>query len=468
MNSFEARLAAALGKEQAGKVCLAAVSGGADSTAMLAGLAALRKEVPFNLYCVHVEHAIRPAEESLGDARAVEILCKKLDVPCRVIHIPPGQIASYAYNGGPGIEGAARFFRHKALAAEGRRVKTDWILTAHTKDDLLETILMRFLRGSGPAGLAPMPSVKGRLLRPLLDFTRQDVLKYLEEKEIHYRTDSTNSDIRFLRNRIRHKFVPFLDSFFPSWRNSLLTLAATQALTAEFLSDEIKKRLHWERAAGELRLREADFLGAPPILREEAIFTGADIIAASRKNQQPRRAAVRRVLERGTAGDLGPVRLKRQNGFICLKAAAWRQGERGFSLLINEGGLYTLKGRVWGRGKPDLFIRADFPVKGLPDGELHSRANPHAVFYSRFPLIFRNHRYGDRIYLGGQKRRFFDILDSSASSRYTGIITVCDTAGLAAFIAIGEGLTVIHREDRIGASGLSFFEVSLKRLISET
>jgi tRNA(Ile)-lysidine synthase len=374
----------------------------------------------------------------------VEALCVKLDIPCRVLHIPPGRIASYAGNGGPGIEGAARFFRHRALAAEGRRVKADWILTAHTRDDLLETILMRFLRGSGPAGLAPMPRIKGRLLRPLLDFTRQDVLGYLEERGIDFRTDSTNADTRFLRNRIRLKFVPFLDSFFPSWRNSLLALAETQALTAEFLGDEARKRLPWESFAGGLRLGEEDFFNAPPILREEAIFAGADILAARtyKVNQPPRRAAVRRAAERGSIGDLGPVRLERKNGFVSLKTSVRRPSKRGFSLLIKKPGLHTLKGRVWGGGKSELCIEAGFQAD--------------------FPLIVRNHQEGDHIFRGGHKRRFSDILESKASSGYTVIITVCDRAGPAAFIAIGRDLTVISRDDKIGVSAASFIEVSLK------
>ena len=102
MNTFESSVSAALGQPRAGKLYLAAVSGGADSTAMLAALAALRKEAGFVLHCVHVEHGIRPAEESRGDAKAVEELCEKLDVSCRVISVPAGRIAAFASNGGPG------------------------------------------------------------------------------------------------------------------------------------------------------------------------------------------------------------------------------------------------------------------------------------------------------------------------------------------------------------------------------
>ena len=463
MNSFEACLLSALEKPTTGKVLLAAVSGGADSTAMLAGLAALREGAGFKLHCVHVEHGIRPADESRGDAEAVKALCGELDVLCRVISVRPGRIAAYAARGGPGVEGAARVFRLKALAREARRLEADWILTAHTKDDLLETLLMRILRGSGPAGLGAMLRVKGRRLRPLLELTRREVLEYLEEKGLPYRTDSTNSDIRYLRNRVRLKLIPVLDSFFPSWRTSLLALAETQALTAEFLSDEARKRLKWEARLPEgeisLRLPEEDFFNSPLILREETVFNGADLLLAISKNGKPgnvpKRASLRRAVERSAAEDLGPVRLERKDGFVVLKPAANAGQERGFSLLIKEAGLYTLKGRVSGLGK-DLLINAG----GSPAPSLGT-----AGFKASFPVIFRNHRKGDSIFKGGRERSFCDILDSwrvdkLPRSVYTRVITASDKEGPVAFITIGEDLTVISREEQ--ETDCSFFGVSLK------
>lgn len=468
MNSFESRLAAALGM-MAGKTLLAAVSGGADSTAMLAGLASLRKEAGFNLYCIHVEHGIRPAEESQGDERAVEALCEKLEVPCRVVSIKPGRIAAFAANGGPGIEGAARFFRLRACNREAKRIGADWILTAHTGDDLLETLLMRILKGAGPAGLGPMPARRGRMLRPLLGVTRQQVLAYLEERGISYRTDSTNTDIKFLRNRIRLKLVPLLDSSFPSWRKTLLAFAETQALAANFLAEEVLKRLPWDISEeGQLRLNEDGFFKAPLILREEAVFAGVDILTdgflastgPGRKKivSVPRRSAVRKAVMQGT-GDLGQVRLNKKNGFITMELR--NKGERGFSLLIKEPSLYTLKGRVLGLGKNlNLVIR---PVKaaGL------SPAQNGNVFSAGLPLVLRNYREGDRILRGGHRRRVSGILNPGARPECTKIITVCDAEGTAAFIVLGremgrnpcESIFVITRDNSSDSSAV-FFEVS--------
>jgi len=466
---------------------------------MLAALAELRKKAGFALHCAHVEHGIRPPAESRGDAMAVEALCAKLEVPCRVISIPQGKIAALAASGGPGIEAAARVFRQRALSRERRRIGAEKILIAHTRDDLLETLLMRILRGSGPAGLAAMPRTRGHILRPLLDLTRHDVLAYLEEKGLSFRTDSTNADIRFLRNRVRLKLVPLLDDFFPSWRSSLLALAETQSLTAEFLASEAAKRLPWEKIDGQasLRLEEADFFAAPPILREEAIFAGVDMLAALRparkeckrlQGQVPRRAALRRAVQnraalsrpagQGTAGlsnvrDLGPVRLQKRNGYIEMEGAALSRGERGFALLIKEAGTYTLKRSVAGMGK-SLTLRiqvspsAESPYSGgdvFPFAEFSA-----ADFSARFPVVFRNYREGDRVYRGGHRRRFSDILDRSFRSMYTGIITACDAEGPVALFAIGRrgDLLVMNREEKeadasvAGAPESFLFKVSLK------
>jgi tRNA(Ile)-lysidine synthase len=471
MTPFETRLHAAMENHEPGTAYLAAVSGGADSTAMLAALAALRKEAAFKIFCVHVEHGIRPSEESLGDAKAVRTLCEELKVPCRVITIPRGKIAAFASESGTGIEAAARHFRHRAMSAERRRVKADWILTAHTRDDLLETLLMRFLRGSGPAGLAPMMRNKGRILRPLLDVSRKDVLGYLEEKSIQYRTDSTNNDISFLRNRVRHKLVTVLDAHFPSWRSSVLALATTQELVADFLESEAKKRLPWEELPDEalFRLREEDFLSAPPILREEAVFAAVDALAerdSKWPSRSPKRLVIRRAVREGTAADLGLARLDRRNGFITLTPEQPRDQtavkRRGFSLLINEAGFYTLKGEVLGVGKNlSLSIKAGY-----------TQASPNTGFSATLPVVFRNHRVGDFIYKGGRKRRFSDILNSRERSRYTAIITACDAQGPAAFIAysafgaigaVGGNFNVISRDDtQDGVCRYSFFEISLK------
>ena len=445
---FEDAVAAALesnlGSGVSGAVCLAAVSGGADSVAMLSTLSVLRERwLGFDLRCIHVEHGIRNAAESQGDAEFVRSLCGRFGVPCRVVSVKPGKVAETARKRGIGIEAAARLYRHRAWSREAVRLEAEGcgsarILVAHTADDLLETVLMRILRGAGPSGLAAMPACRRRILRPLLALSRRDVLSYLAEKKIAWREDSTNSDTRYLRNRVRHRLVPLLSSDFPGWRAALFSLGRTQSLAADFIVGEANRRVVWQPlpetfgASGgsgqkndsALFADEANFFAQPAIIREEALFQGIDALLAARPNasgfsQAPvvKRANARRFSEgKIAAADMGPVHLRRKDGIIVLsrqeKGFGRRAGsECGFSLLIITPGSYNLKGI-------DLEVRECMSGAEAEGGE----------FFARLPLVIRPPFKEDRI-------------DGAAGS---GNVRVC------AFRAKPNGATAICAEDSLG------------------
>ncbi|MCL2609162.1 MAG: tRNA lysidine(34) synthetase TilS [Treponema sp.] len=387
---------------------LASVSGGADSVALLSALVALRDRDPgFRLRCVHVEHGIRAPEESAGDADFVRSLCGELGVPCRVFSVRPGRVAEFARKRGLGIEAAARHFRRRAWSRETDRLRAEGfpnvrILTAHTADDLLETVLMRVLRGSGPAGLAGITPASGDIVRPLLGLGRRDVLAYLGEKKISWREDSTNADTRYLRNRIRHRLVPVLEENFPRWRTGLASMAETQALASDFIVGEANSRVKWEVVSENpdksglfpgpespsLRTDEANFFSRPEIVREEALFQGIDLLFAvipsdsgddSGEGRSIRRATVRE-FSRGTlaAADLGLVHLRRKNGIIVISPRRDFVGrperyESGFTLLIIDAGFYNVgnaaievRSRICGRPLGDGTFPALLPVAVRP------------------------------------------------------------------------------------------------------
>jgi len=326
--NLENTVAAVLEEYSAG-VYLAAVSGGADSTAMLAALAAVRDKTAFDLHCIHVEHGIRPEAESRGDAAFVRSLCEKLQIPCRVVSIAPGKIAAAAKERGMGIEAAARHYRRRAWFREAARcalrVEAESgesaaampvrVLTAHTADDMRETVLMRLLRGAGPSGLAAMPVSRGRILRPLIALSRRDVLNYLKEKNITWREDSTNTDTQFLRNRIRRCLIPLLEESFPQWQGGIAALGETQSLVADFIQSEAASRVQWQPAPLSLSTDTATFFAQPPIIREEALFQGIDqLLPDARTSRTIKRKNIRRFCEGGiTAIDLGPLRLTRDS-----------------------------------------------------------------------------------------------------------------------------------------------------------
>jgi len=333
--NLEAKISAFLESRPGGAVFLAAVSGGADSMAMLATLCAVCSRE--RLVCMHVEHALRPAEESLGDADFVRDFCKANKIECIVKHIPPGKIASFAKRKGTGIEAAARFYRHRALYGEAKRLGKDTqIFLAHTKDDLLETALMRILRGSGPAGLAAIPEKRSRILRPMLGVTRDEVIGYLKAKNISWREDSTNTDEKFLRNRIRRKLIPLLNDSFPSWKTGISSLAETQSLAADFIGDEAEKAVIWEEKDKTLFTDESNFFSQSRIIREEAVFSGINALFPSVSGSRSiKRSVVRRFCEGSLkAADLGIAKIRREKGKIAVYGAKNDFFECGISRLL--------------------------------------------------------------------------------------------------------------------------------------
>ena len=345
---FENIVAGAVLNCPPGTMYLAAVSGGADSVAMLSALAAI-PEKNFELRCIHVEHGIRPEAESRGDAEFVKRFCKELNVPCKIVSVKPGRIAAVAKERGIGIEAAARLFRRRAWFREAKRLNAH-ILVAHTADDALETTLMRVFRGAGPSGLAAMPASRGRIIRPLIKLRRCDVIAYLTEKKIPWREDSSNSDLRFLRNHIRRRLIPQLDESFSNWRTTLASFAQTQSLAADFIQNEVNARVLWRPLeASQTPALYADaglFFAQPAIIREEALFQGIDrLLSSASISNTIKRKNIRRFSEGSiTAADLGPVRIRKKSQQIILSLSlAPFPHEYGFSLLINKPGLYTLK-----------------------------------------------------------------------------------------------------------------------------
>ena len=360
--SFELAVSLALGSVSAGSSLAVAVSGGADSTALLVSLSRLRPQMGFSLVCVHINHGLRPETECREDAAAVSSLCASLSVKLSIISADPGYITGRSAVEGRGIEAAARDFRMDALRREADRVGAKRIAIGHTRDDSLEHVLIRVLRGSGPAGLAALPMERGRIIRPLLRLGRSEVLAYLDTLGIGYRTDSTNVDPAFLRNRVRQRLVPLLEKDFPGWQGSILSMARTQGKTAEFISAEAERRIVWTgdgQASNELATDEAEFFNQAVILREEALFQVVDTLLrlnakktgypqadpVPRGGREPRREAIA-VFVSGSerAMDLGPVRVERRDARIVATIRGEQGSEAGFTLVMREPGVTVIDG----------------------------------------------------------------------------------------------------------------------------
>ena len=195
-----------------GDTLVCAVSGGADSMALLTGMYLLRDKLGIILEAAHFNHCLR-GEESDADEAFVVDYCNSLNIP---VHICREQIIA----GKKGLEAAAREARYAFFEKLSGK-----IATAHTADDNAETVLMHLIRGTGLKGLGGISPRRGKIIRPMLGITRPQVLAFLEEYCVSYRNDSSNDTDLFLRNRLRHHVLPLLREENPRLCENLSSMA---------------------------------------------------------------------------------------------------------------------------------------------------------------------------------------------------------------------------------------------------
>jgi len=208
-----------------GDTLVCAVSGGADSVAMLYAFWLLRDKLNIHLEAAHFNHGLRGAESD-RDEHFVRELCDRLDVP---LHVGSAKVEA----GRKGLEAAARDARY----AYFKRL-TGKIATAHTADDNAETVLMRMVRGTGLKGLGAIAPVRGNVIRPMLEVTRQQVLAFLQAQNLSYVEDSSNSGDEFLRNRLRHHVMPLLVAENPRFAENLSAMAMRLRQDEALLQEE--------------------------------------------------------------------------------------------------------------------------------------------------------------------------------------------------------------------------------------
>lgn len=201
---------------------LIAVSGGPDSVCLLHMLAFLRAKDPATLAIVHVNYQLR-GKESQSDERFVEALAKKYGIPCFTKRYPKTSKKR--------DEESLRDFRYRFFSSLAQEHHFDLIALGHQKNDQAETFLMNLIRGCGPLGLASMSPKQGKYIRPLLDTSREEILRYLSTCQLAFRLDESNTDVRYTRNRIRHELIPLLAKRFNP--NIVTTLARSASLFSE-------------------------------------------------------------------------------------------------------------------------------------------------------------------------------------------------------------------------------------------
>lgn len=230
---------AASGALSCGDTVIVGVSGGPDSVALLHALFVLRHELGLSLHVAHFNHNWR--KSAAMDERFVRRLAGQWGLPCARGRMPGRFVRAATAREERGRAQRLQFFQRLA-----KKINARAIMLGHTQDDLVETVLMHILRGSGLQGMRGMLShrrIQGAyLIRPLLGVRKKDILAYLNRNGIRYRQDPTNRQDQFLRNRIRLELLPLLEKRYnPGIRGILANLADTAGLDYDYLEEQARK-----------------------------------------------------------------------------------------------------------------------------------------------------------------------------------------------------------------------------------
>ncbi len=213
-----ARLAATLEPLQQDATLVVAVSGGPDSMALLDILARLAPPRNWSLHVAHVNHGLR--EDAARDGSHVGEAAAKYGFPFHLREVEVKRQGS--------IQANAREARYAALRSVLAETSAGAIVTGHTADDQVETVLMRALSSGSPKSIGAMRYVNGDLVRPLLATWKDEIVEYCSEREIWYLTDPSNASSRYMRNRLRHEVIPAIEQVYPAAKRRLWALSFRQ------------------------------------------------------------------------------------------------------------------------------------------------------------------------------------------------------------------------------------------------
>jgi tRNA(Ile)-lysidine synthase len=421
MGSLVSRVERAIvtqGLLRAGERVGVAVSGGADSVALLLMMMELRKRLGVVLSVVHFNHKLR-GRASEADEQFVAKLAARHRL---TLHNGQGDVTTKAKRDKRNLEDTARRARYEFFATLVAAQRVDTVAVAHTMDDQAETVLAHILRGTGLAGLGGIHPVAGHVVRPLLGVRRAELRTYLRGRKQSWHEDATNRDVTKMRARIRKKLMPILEKEFqPAVVQHLATLAELARGDEAFLDALAEERAETcvEKTLGSATIRACDLLG---LGRSRELTTPNTDGAEGEKDFAVSGRLVRRIAKevKPRAGELGAEHVR-----AILQLAA--RGENGKRLEL-PGGLWvrrehdllifsstenktekganarqfertiTLDGKQNDVRVPELscvfrFKVIDWPAKR---GETIKRESVLDRDALRFPLVLRNWRPGDR------------------------------------------------------------------------
>lgn len=395
------------------------VSGGADSLCLLDCL----WKAGFRVIVAHFDHSLRP--ESAEDARRVAEVARQRGLPFTVER---QDVAAYARDAGLSVEEAARLMRYGFLFRVAREWGAQAVAVAHHADDQVETVLMHLLRGSGLEGLTGMKGSRVQegwdesipLVRPLLGVWREEIEAYCREHGLEPVEDASNRDVTFFRNRLRHEFIPWLQTYNPRIKEVLWRAAQVLAGEAEVIEQAVEtawNQVAHEAGPGKVAFDREAFLALPVGLRRRLFRRAMALLRPGLRD------IGFEIVERGVHFIAEPSRSRRLHLAQGLRLAL--QGDR---ILLLEGDTWPFSGAEWPQltegeqlaltvpGVLELGngwrLQASWSAIG---GEAYRSTGRWEAYLDAdtlvFPLVVRRARRGERFQplgLGGRSQKLSD------------------------------------------------------------
>ena len=411
-----------------GEKVLIALSGGPDSTALLHLFSRLQKELDLTLGAVYVNHQLRP-KAAAKEEQFCQRLCDRLHIE---LDIATEHMRRLAQDRGGSIEVVAREFRYELFEALALDEQFDRVALGHHRDDQTETILFRLIRGTGLDGLTGIPIKRGRIIRPLLEMTKQELLDYLKTNQLGYCHDRSNDSIKIRRNFIRHRLLPLVRAHLNPKADEAIArlsdLARADLPIIDRIVEAAFKRTVKRTPGGKFELVLARLRGYDGAVIRRIFRSCLRELSPSRTS--PDREVVERLIE---LVDQEGKKLSLPERLIALneagKLALYRQGRLTFKLNLIVGKLSRLQ-------IPRLNFKARVADGGLSSIITQPRSRKVAVDLERvsLPLVVRSLKPGDRfrpLGMAGSKKLSDYLIDAKWPAYLRDeIALVCDQKGI--------------------------------------
>jgi tRNA(Ile)-lysidine synthase len=419
-----------------------AVSGGPDSVCLLHLLLQISQELNLQLFVAHLNHMLR--EEAIQEEKFVRELARKHSLPFYSERIEVAKLLKK----GETLEEGARRIRYDFLRRAGERFSAAKIALGHNADDLVETVLLNLIRGTGIRGMRGIPPMRKEgsitFIRPLINIWREEITDYLREKNIPYMIDRSNLSLQFTRNRIRHQVIPLLEEINPKVKLAIHRLAEIAGEINSYIEEEARKgkeKILEGKSESSLYIKISPLLAFHPALQKEILRSILDEFST----YEIGREEIEKILGVGKSGGAitlpGRIEVRRVGDVLQFKKG--REGKIEYEIALNIPGSTSIP-------EARLRIEAEIIEKNYLIKDATCREVTLDMDGIKGGLIARNWRRGDRfIPLGmGNEKKLQDIFVDKKIPREERrrIPIICDEEGIVWVVGVGISERVKVRE----------------------